>query len=121
MRYNLSLFLLPALLFISSPAFAETGDACLAADPDAHAKCIATTGAVRSLMSDLSNGDMACQQASRDDMAMINSVIDWIKARPERHGDDLANLAREALMELDPCAQRSLIPQLNPNDPVDTE
>jgi hypothetical protein len=54
-------------------------------------------------------------------MALTDGVIDWIKTRPDRQGDDLANLIREALLSVDPCTQRSLIPQMQPGDPLDVD
>lgn len=102
-------------------AFAYTGATCIATDSESRSTCIAMIGAVRELMSDSNSTDPACARVGSDDMAVINGVIDWIKARPERQGDDLANLIREALLNIDPCAQRSLIPQMQPGDPLDMD
>jgi hypothetical protein len=72
-------------------------------------------------MSDENSADPACQRVGRDDMALTYGVVDWIKARPERQQSDLVGLIREALMEIDPCAQRSLIPETPPADPLDMD
>lgn len=115
-----------ALLVISAlPAFAYTGTTCISTVPDDHAACIAMIGAVRALMTDESSTDPACARANTDDMRVTDGVIEWIKEHPERHSEDLANLIREALLNVDPCTQRSLIPQSPPSDslgdPIDTE
>ena len=103
------------------PAVAYTGATCLSTMPDDHAACIALIGAVRVMMTDESSTDPACTRANPDDMRVTDGVIDWIKSHPERQSEDLANLAREALLGIDPCTQRSLIPETPPSDPIDTE
>lgn len=114
---------LASLLLILSalPAFAYTGTTCLSTVPKDHAACIAMIGAVRVMMSDENSTDPACTRASPDDMRITDGVIDWIRSHPERQSEDLANLAREALLGIDPCAQRSLIPETPPADSIDTE
>ncbi|MBI2253439.1 MAG: hypothetical protein HYU58_02345 [Proteobacteria bacterium] len=114
------------LLFLSAlPAFAYTGATCLSTVPDDHAACIAMIGAVRVMMTDETSTDPACARANTDDMRVTDGVVAWIKEHPERQSDDLANLIREALLSVDPCTQRSLIPQAVPSDslgdPIDTE
>lgn len=114
---------LASLLLILSalPALAYTGATCLATDNDSRAACVAMIGAVRELMVDGNSSDPACARVGHDDMALTDGVIDWIRSRPDRRGDDLANLVREALLSVDPCAQRSLIPEMRPGDPLDVE
>lgn len=110
------------LLAISAGmAQAYTGATCVATDSESRSTCIAMIGAVRELISDGNSADPACARVGSDDVAMTEGVIDWIKARPERQNDDLANLIREALLGIDPCAQRSLIPQMQPGDPLDMD
>ncbi|MDY0874004.1 hypothetical protein [Dongia rigui] len=109
------------LALAALPAFAYTGTACLSTVPDDHAACIALIGAVRVMMTDENSTDPACTRANPDDMRVTDGVIDWIRSHPERQGEDLANLAREALLVIDPCTQRSLIPETPPADPIDTE
>ena len=115
-----------ALLLLSAlPAFAYTGATCTTDLAEDRAACIAMIGAVRTLMTDETSTDPACARANTDDMRVNDGVVDWIKSHPERQGEDLANLIREALLSVDPCAQRSLIPQApsgDPmSDPIDTE
>jgi hypothetical protein len=105
----------------ASGASAYTGATCLAADNESRAACVAMIGAVRELMVDGNSSDPACARVGRDDIAVTDGVIDWIKTRPDRRGDDLANLIREALLSIDPCTQRSLIPQMQPGDPLDVD
>jgi len=109
------------LIFSALPAFAYTGTTCLSTVPEDHAACIAMIGAVRTLMTDESSTDPACARANTDDMRVTDGVVDWIKSHPERQSEDLANLIREALLGVDPCTQRSLIPETPPADPIDTE
>lgn len=118
------LSLAAGLLVLSAwPAFAYTGATCISTLGEDRAACIAMIGAVRVMMTDEHNTDPACARADTDDMHVTDGVVDWIKAHPERQGEDLANLIREALLGVDPCTQRSLIPQSTPqdDDPVDTE
>lgn len=122
MRFPLAVSL---LVFSALPAFAYTGTTCLSTVPEDRAACIAMIGAVRTLMTDESSTDPACARANTDDMRVTDGVVDWIKQHPERQNEDLANLIREALLSVDPCTQRSLIPQSAPSDslgdPIDTE
>ncbi|WP_374377600.1 hypothetical protein [Dongia sp.] len=115
--------LLAFAIFIgfATPAFAYTGATCNSTDGEDRAACMATIGAVRSIIGDANTSDPACARGARDDLQVSYAVIDWIKAHPERQGEDLAALAREALMQIDPCAQRGLIPEMNLSDPIDTE
>lgn len=117
-RLTLALFV---LWTSTSGALAYTGATCLAADNESRAACVAMIGAVRAMMADGNSSDPACARVGQDDMAVTDGVIDWIKTRPDRQGDDLANLIREALLSVDPCAQRSLIPEMQPGDPLDVD
>lgn len=113
-----------ALLIVSTlPALAYTGATCASTLGEDRAACIAMIGAVRVMMTDEHSTDPACARADTDDMHVTDGVVDWIKAHPERQNEDLANLIREALLGVDPCTQRSLIPEAKPSegDPVDTE
>ena len=112
---------LPILAAIATPALAYTGATCHATDGEDRAACMATIGAVRAIIGDSNNSDPACARGARDDMQISYAVIDWIKAHPERQNEDLAALAREALMQIDPCAQQGVIPEMNLSDPLDTE
>jgi hypothetical protein len=122
MRFPLAVSL---LILSAVPAFAYPGTTCTTDVAEDRSACIAMIGAVRTLMTDESSTDPACARANTDDMRVTDGVVDWIKSHPERQSDDLANLIREALLSVDPCTQRSLIPQSPPSDslgdPIDTE
>ena len=64
---------------------------------------------------------MADPTCVADDLATTEAVIDWIRLHPERAGNDLAVLIREALITVDPCARGALIPTLPTPDPMDAE
>ena len=119
----LTLTCAPLLAFTAIPAFAYTGTTCVSTASEDRAACVAMIGAVRVMMTDDHSTDPACARADTDDMHVTDSVVDWIKAHPERQNEDLANLIREALLGVDPCTQRSLIPQSPTPDPdsIDTE
>ena len=104
------------LAMVSTPAFAETGRTCMATDAQSHAACLSMIGVVR----ELAQGDgMADTTCVADDLATTVAVIDWIKLHPERADSDLAVLVREALITVDPCAQRALIPELPAADTIE--
>lgn len=109
------------LLVGTVPASAETGQSCIATDNANQATCLTMIGAVRELMESGSNKDTACAATSSNDVAITNNIIDWIRARPERAGDDLGGLIREALISVDPCAQGPLMPQITEPDDLDVE
>lgn len=104
---------------LAVPAIAGTGQDCLAEDGESRAMCLAMIGAVREISRSESSQDPACASGGADDLAISYAVIDWIKAHPERQGEDLALLIREALIGLDPCVQGPLIPNPPAPDPLD--
>lgn len=106
------------LILTMAPAFAETGQTCMATDAENHAVCLSMIGAVRELAQGDSMADPTCVA---DDLAPTEAVIDWIRLHPERAGNDLAVLIREALITVDPCARGALIPTLPTPDPMDAE
>lgn len=113
------------LLLMTFNAFAYNADSCTSTSPDDHAACVAMIGAVRSMMSDEFSTDPACARSDTDDIYVIDGVIDWIRQHPDRQDEDLANLVREALLNVDPCVQRSLVPNPTPDqmlgDPIDSD
>ncbi len=109
------------LVLIAFNAVAYSGSTCISTLPDDHAACVAMIGAVRSTMSDETTTDLACARADTNGIHVIDGVIDWIRQRPERQDEDIANLAREALLDVDPCVQRSLIPNQILGDPIDSD
>ncbi len=88
----------------------ETGQTCIASDTESRTMCLAMVSTVRELLESDTNKDPACAAKNANDAGVTNDVIDWIKAHPERAGDDLGGLIREALIDVDPCAQGPLIP-----------
>lgn len=114
-----TLLLLAGTISVSGPAFAETGQTCIASDNESQATCLAMVSTVRELLESDNNKDPACATRNTNDARITNDVIDWIKGHPERAGDDLGGLIREALIEIDPCAQGPLIP--TPSTPSDID
>jgi hypothetical protein len=106
---------------LTTAANAETGQACVSENSDSHATCLAMIEAVRQLLHGDGTRDPACAASGPDDMATTNAVIDWIRSHPDRQDEDLAALVREALVTVDSCAQRPLIPTAPETDPLDVD
>jgi hypothetical protein len=109
------------LLASTMPVLAETGQTCIANDTESRTMCLAMVSTVRELLESDTNRDPACAAKNANDAGVTNDVIDWIKAHPESAGDDLGGLIREALIDVDPCAQGPLIPTLNEPSDLDVD
>lgn len=114
-----AVLLLASTISVSGPAAAETGQTCIATDTENQAMCLSMVSTVRELLESDTNKDPACAARNANDAGITNDVIDWIKGHPERKDDDLGGLIREALIDVDPCAQGPLIP--TPSAPSDID
>ena len=102
----LSISLIAAGSCFASAADTILGRSCATGESVGRALCVTMIGAMRETMRDGRplDGYRACSPNDPNSLEDTYAVIDWIKAHPERQGDDLGLLTEEVLSALHPCS-----------------
>ena len=86
--------------FCSGSALALTAETCVADGGANRAMCVAMIGAEREMLSD---GKTVCSKVDPNDLSDTYAVIDFIRANPDRQGEQLGAVTEEVLKKLHPC------------------
>jgi hypothetical protein len=82
-----------------------TAKTCTADQGPDRAMCVVLLGATRQILHDGNAvaGHRACSPVDPHDLSDTYRVMHWIRAHPERQGDDLQELAATLLEQAYPC------------------
>jgi hypothetical protein len=76
---------------------------CTADQGSDRALCVAMIGAMRTVLGRDTAEKVVCSPADPSDLSDTYTVIEWIRAHPDRQGEDLGAITEEVLRELHPC------------------
>ena len=76
---------------------------CTADQGSDRAMCVAMIGAMRTVLGHDTTERVVCSPVDPDDLSDTYAVIEWVRAHPDRQGEELGAITEEVLRALHPC------------------